>query len=249
MEGGHSHVCRKDDVGKELYSLLASARDLYIEEVVNNKRMTAERFAELFCASHSHIDCDKAVCRNAHETNMRIVWHALTAGKDLKEKYLLADVFTVSLCEEMVSSLLGCDAPPPHKGKTSVLKKPLSFGCNITDRQLIRIAAIANAHQLFCVSEGIEDVLRSLFECKEGFCVKARNAALVAVLFDALYANGLIKRGWQKTMAEGRFVLSGEDGTPVTASYLSTILSKKRATDCAVSERIRKTVEELKNGE
>lgn len=246
MESGHCHVCRKEDVGKELYSLLMSARDLYIEEVVNNKRMSAEMFADLFCASRKHIDCGRARCKNAHETNMRIVWHVLTAGEDFLKKYLSADIFTVSQCEEMVNSLLGSDAPPPYMGKKSVLKTPISFGCNFTDEQLNRIVAIADAFQLFCVSGDMKDALRSLFECKEGFCVKANNTTRVAVLFEALYANGLIKRGWQKTIEEGHFILSGKDGKPVTASYLSTILSKKRRTDCAISAQIRKAVEELK---
>lgn len=246
MESGHSPVCRKDDVGEELYSLLMSARDLYIEEVVNNKRMSAKMFADLFCASHKHIDCGRARCKNVHEKNMHIVWLVLTAGEDFLKKYLLADIFTMSLCEEMVNSFLGSDAPPPYMGKKSVLKAPLSFGGNFTDEQLNRIVAIADAFQLFCVSEDTKEVLRSLFECKKGFRVKANNTARVAVLFEALYANGLIKRGWQKTMEEGHFILSGKDSKPVTRTYLSTILSKKRRTDCAVSAQIRKAVEELK---
>lgn len=250
MESGHRHVRCKNDVGEELYSLLMSARDLYKEEVVNNKRMTAEMFAEVFCHSRRHIDCGRARCRNAHETNMCIVWHVLTAGENFVKKYLLADVFTVSLCEEMVDSLLGCDAPPPPTtNKKNSQGDPLSFGCSLTDEQLIRITAIADANQLFCVSEVTADMMRSLFECREGVRIKARNAALIAVLFDALYVNGLIKRGWQKTIAEGRFILSGRNSTPITASYLSTILAKKRTADCAISKSIRKAVEELKDGE
>lgn len=139
MESGHSHVCCKNDVGEELYSLLMSARDLYKEEVVNNKRMTAKMFAEVFCHSRRHIDCGRARCRNAHETNMRIVWHVLSAGENFVKKYLLADVFTVSLCEEMVDSLLGCDAPPlPTTNKKNSQGNPLSFGCSLTDKSSIR---------------------------------------------------------------------------------------------------------------
>lgn len=250
MESGHKHVRCKNDVGEELYSLLMSARNLYTEEVVNNKRMTAEMFAEMFCYSHKHIDCGRARCRNAHETNMRIVWHVLTAGENFVKKYLLADVFTVSLCEEMVNSLLGCDAPPPPvTSKNDSKDKPLSFGCDLTDEQLIRITAIADANQLFCVSKLTVDMIRSLFECRDGFRINARNAARVAILFDALYTNGLIKRGWQKTIAEGHFILSRKSGLPVTASYLSTILAKKRVSECAASKRIRKAVEGLKNSD
>lgn len=246
MDCRHRHVRCENDMGEELYRLLVSARDLYIKEVVNNKRMTAEKFAVLFCKSHRHIDCGRARCRNAHKANMLIVWHVLSAGEDFLKKYLLADVFTVGLCEEMVNLLLSCDAPPPPTAKRSDIQgEALSFGCSLTDEQLVRVTAIANAYRLFCVSEVSVDDMRSLFGSKEGFRIKARNVALVAVLFDTLYENGHIRRGWQKTLAEGGFVLSGKSGNSISASYLSTILSKKRRTYCPISERIRDAVKEL----
>lgn len=70
---------------------------------------------------------------------------------------------------------------------------PLSFGCNLTRKQMIGITACANAYHLFCVSTLHVEDMEALLSCKEGFCIRVNNIRHVAILFDTLLEHSFIQ--------------------------------------------------------
>ena len=102
---------------------------------------------------------------------------------------------------------------------------------------MVRIADCANANHLFCVSVTAEDI-NALLDCKSGYSIKVGNIRNVAILFDALLDNGMIKWNWKAAMAKGRHILSKNTGKAISATTLSSALSEIKKQPTPVSKRI-----------
>ena len=134
----------------------------------------------------------------------------------------------------------------PMVGKYCADEPPLSFGCNFTYEQMAGIVACANTWHLFCVSMlRIED-MEALFACQDGFCIQVNNIRRIAVLFDALLENSLIRPYWQSVLDKGKFLLSKDGKRFISASSLSSALSIARSNMDSISYSIRKSISQLK---
>lgn len=240
MNRFHKHVECMDDVYNELFDMLMSARELYLEEAVKN-RMKPERFIDLFYDSRYHIGCDKAPCLNSHRFNLGIVRNIFSGGPLLVEPLLKEGFSEEDFCKLLDLHLTL--SSPPGKGDH------LSFGCNLTYEQTIRITEIVRANCLFFVSsdKSLHDSIVSLFECRRGFCMTVGNIRKVAVLFDSMLQAGIINHDWQSVIEKGGFLLSSKTEKPVSATSFSSALSKVRKNPTAQQESIRKSVMELKD--
>ena len=70
--------------------------------------------------------------------------------------------------------------------------------------------------------------MEALFSCREDFSIRVNNVRHVAVMFDALLENRLIEPYWQSVLDKGRFLVSKDGRSYVSASSLSTALSIAR---------------------
>lgn len=123
---------------------------------------------------------------------------------------------------------------------------PLSFGCNFSREQMKGIVACATAFHLFCVSTLCIEDMEALFSCREDFSIRVNNVRHVAVMFDALLENRLIEPYWQSVLDKGRFLVSKDGRSHVSASSLSTALSIARIKKTAAANGIRKAIAGLK---
>ena len=78
------------------------------------------------------------------------------------------------------------------------------------------------------------------------FHIRVNNVRHVAVMFDALLENRLIEPYWQSVLDKGRFLVSKDGKSYVSASSLSTALSIARIKKTAVANGIRKAIAGLK---
>ena len=108
------------------------------------------------------------------------------------------------------------------------------------------IVACATAFHLFCVSTLCVEDMEALFSCREDFSIRVNNVRHVAVMFDALLENRLIEPYWQSVLDKGRFLVSKDSRSYVSASSLSTALSIARIKKTAVANGIRKAIAGLK---
>ena len=242
------HFVAEQDVAKELFALLVEAKTMYLRDVVTGNKQYY-RYVEDFVNSHRYIDCDHAVCRNCHEMNIHIIKGLLNDCSHLIRAFFTEADFSFEKCMELKRTY-DTFVPPSQSvtcckdGPTRIY--PLSFGCNLTRKQMIGITACANAYHLFCVSTlRIED-MEALFACKENFCIRVNNIRHVAVLFDALLENTFILPHWQSVLDKGRFLLSKDGTRYVTASSLSSALSAARNNITSANLGIRKAISRLK---
>ena len=149
----------------------------------------------------------------------------------------------------------GADAPPPTsvsmEGEvtlppcalaSSVMSPPLSFGCNLTDEQMVRISCIASTNHLFCVSEGETMDLKPLLCCEECKPMVVPNIRLVAQFFDVLAEYQKVAWDWKNTMDRGGYLVS-KNGVPITANTLASALSAIKTHETAKSKKIKKETE------
>lgn len=149
----------------------------------------------------------------------------------------------------------GADAPPPTsvsmEGEvtlppcalaSSVMSPPLSFGCNLTDEQMVRISCIASTNHLFCVSEGETVDLKPLLCCEECKPMVVPNIRLVAQFFDVLAEYQKVAWDWKKTMERGGYLVS-KNRVPITANTLASALSAIKTHETAKSKKIKKETE------
>nr|WP_325289796.1 hypothetical protein [uncultured Bacteroides sp.] len=235
-------------MAKELFALLAEAREIYLHDVVSGGKLYG-RFVDDFINSHRYIDCDNAVCRNCHEMNLHIA-RVLLADLAARTRLLFtADTLSFEDCMELKKMYDLSDPNMPIKpdGTGYALNAPpLSFDCNFTEEQMTGIVACANAYHLFCVSAvSIED-MEALFACKEGFRIRVNNLRHVAVLFDALLECSCIQAHWQSVLERGKFLVSKDGKRFVTASSLSTALSAARSCMTSTTMAIRKSISQLR---
>lgn len=237
----------------EVWAMLTSARVYYKEEGVPGKKRL-ERFIADFKALHGEVNCDRACCRNLHARNHGMVC-AILERADLREKLMAMEDFGQEDCIDIVALLNSTDAPPPVSANmegevvsppcalaSSVMSPPLSFGCNLTDEQMVRISHIAGTNHLFCVSEGETVDLKPLLRCEECNPMVVPNIRLVAQFFDVLAEYQKVAWDWKMVMERGGYLVS-KNGVPITANTLASALSAIKTHETAKSKKIKKETE------
>lgn len=223
------------------------ARDLYSEEVSTGQK-TYARFADDFFHSVQFISCEGVPFKNLHNRNVHIV-RGILLHEEQARSFLFAATFThvdfLGLME-WYNHLGGnpptsvpCENVPPNS------TGQLSLHCCLTQEQMVCIVKIANANHLFCVKEVTLTMMENLFSCKEGFRITVNNIARTATLFDALLDKELIARNWQKTMEQGRFLISKNTGKPLSATALSSALCAARRSMTSVHTMIRRIIKQM----
>lgn len=246
-----NHVCfdTQEKVECELWVMLTSARVYYKEEGVPEKKRL-ERFLADFKALHGEVNCGRACCKNFHARNHGVVC-AILERPDLREKLMALENFDVKDCKELVVLLDSTDAPPPVVGGAdapppalacSVMSPPLSFGCNLTDEQMVRISHLASTNHLFCVSKGEVVDLKPMLRNEKCKPMVVPNIRLVAQFFDVLEYSQRIAWDWKKTMERGGYLVS-KNGVPITANTLASALAAIKTHETAKSKKVKGDVE------
>ena len=243
----HRHITAEQDVRNELFALLASARETYLQDVIDCGKLY-RRFVDDFINSHRYIDCDNVVCRNCHEMIIHVVRGILYDYQDYVRQIFSAGAFSLEDCMEMKRMYdISDPGSPADRDETgfSLNAPPISFGCDLTKEQMTGIVACANTYHLFCVSTVRMEDMEALFACKRGFQIRVNNIRHVAVLFDTLLERSYIQAHWQSVLARGGFLLSKDGKRTVSATSLSSALSATRNKMTSVAYGIRKAVSEL----
>ncbi|GAA6252671.1 hypothetical protein F050043D4_37060 [Bacteroides thetaiotaomicron] len=235
-------------MAKELFALLSEAKTVYLRDVVAGGKLY-RRYVEDFVNSHRHIDCDRAACRNCREMNIHIVKGLLTDCAHIIQPLFATADLSFEKCMEMKRAY-DMFVPPPHPvaccGGRLTGEHPLSFGYNLTHKQMIGITACADVYHLFCVSPLCIEDMEALFACQRGFSIRVNNIRHVATLFDALLEHSLIQAQWQTVLGNGRFLQTKDRKGFVSASSLSSALSAMRNNMTATAYAIRRAIDELK---
>ena len=174
------HFVAEQDAAKEFFALLVEAKTMYLRDVVAGSKQY-HRYVEDFVNSHRYIDCNHAVCRNCHEMNIHIVKGLLNDCSNLIRSLFTEADFSFKKCMELKRTY-DMFVPPSQSitcckdGPTRIY--PLSFGCNLTRKQMIGITACANAYHLFCVSTLHVEDMEALLSCKEGFCIRVNKSVM-----------------------------------------------------------------------
>lgn len=242
------HFVAESDVAKELFALLVEAKTMYLRDVVTGSKQY-HRYVEDFINSHRYIDCNRAVCQNCHEMNIHIVKGLLNDCAQLIRPLFSAADFSFEKCMELKQTY-DTFVPPLHS-VTCHKDRPtgiylLSFGCNLTRKQMMGITACANTYHLFCVSNLHVEDMEALLACKEGFCIRVNNIRLVAILFDTLLEHSFIQAKWQAVLGNGRFLQTKDGKGFVSASSLSSALSALRNNMTSAGYGIRRAISELR---
>ena len=248
--GGNRHMhhfATEHDVAEELFALLSEARVIYLQDVIKSGKRY-DRYVDDFVHSHRYINCNDAVCRNCHEMNIHIVKGLLHDCAGLVRKYFTADSFSFEDCMRLKwkYNFYESSSPGSPGADNPTRVPPLSFGCNFSREQMKGIVACATAFHLFCVSTLCIEDMEALFSCREDFSIRVNNVRHVAVMFDALLENSLIEPYWQSVLDKGRFLVSKDGRSHVSASSLSTALSIARIKKTAAANGIRKAIAGLK---
>ena len=241
------HFATEHDVAEELFTLLSEARVIYLQDVIKSGKRY-DRYVDDFVHRHRYINCNNAVCRNCHEMNIHIVKGLLHDCAGLVRKYFTADSFSFEDCMRLKwkYNFYESSSPGSPGADNPTRVPPLSFGCNFSREQMKDIVACATAFHLFCVSTLCIEDMEALFSCRENFSIRVNNVRHVAVMFDALLENRLIEPYWQSVLDKGRFLVSKDGRSYVSASSLSTALSIARIKKTAAANGIRKAIAGLK---
>ncbi len=139
-------------------------------------------------------------------------------------------------------SVDGTAMVPPPALANSVMSPPLSFGCNLTDEQMVHISCIASTNHLFCVSEGEVVDLRPMLRNEKCKPMVVPNIRLVARFFDVLADSQKVAWDWKKTMERGGYLVS-KNGVPITANTLASALTAIKTRETANSKKVKADVE------
>ena len=236
----HEHFCSEKDAQTEFWILLLSAREMFWRNERTSSRKSHKRLVEEFADSHKHVNCDSYRCRNVHDRNYNAVRRLLAERPDLAQQLFHCRTFTLGDSIKMKNVFDTTDAPPPNKthvADVSEMKRPLSFGCHLSNEQMVRIADCANTSHLFCVQTICAEDMRSLLECGQGFQITVENIRNVAVMFDTMVEQKLIGWNWKAVMSSGKHLLS-KTGKSISASSLSSALSEIKKHPTAMSRSI-----------
>jgi hypothetical protein len=154
--------------------------------------------------------------------------------KDILRRYDISDapppVLRSNSTSEATSSLRHTDtsdAPPSLRPTGIPYTAPprLSFGCTLTEEQMLHLSQLESMEHLFCIKENETLDLRPLLQCKDGYTLKVRNPQLVALFFDTLCNEGKIRWDWKIIMERGGFLVS-KKGKAISASALAVNLHR-----------------------
>ena len=229
-----------------MYRMFEKARRIHREDVVNNG-MPYARFVKDFYHGNRHIDCTNPTCKNIHSVILNIVHEVLLNHKEIADRLLFGRDFQPGDCVKLKKAFDSSASHPPKifpSQSPHIVAPPPTFGCNMTEEQIMRITAFADANYLFSFCNSPIDELQALFTCKDGVRLTVNNIRNVAVLFDALYEFGYISRGWQ-TVIQKRKLLYSKNRIPITATTLSTALSEIKKSPTAISTATRALVKAL----
>lgn len=227
-----------------MYELFKSAQREYLLAVGN--RMKPECFLELFEQGNYHINCDLPQCKNAHLMMLGIIKNLFT-NKNTLAVIESKNEFSPHKLVDLYLKYAALD-------KTGVQKEAnrLTFGCNLTERQIDILVDIIHSHAIFSIPEGcnIRNVLSSLFNCKSRTPIYVKNVRNAATLFDAMAQCRIINSNWQHVVENGRFLkkaLTDKLDNCITATCLSSSLSRtrKRNTMTASQYAIRNAVAQM----
>ena len=231
----------------ELFALLASARETYLRDVIDNGKLY-RRFVDDFINSHRYIDCDNVICRNCHELIIHVVRSILYDYQDCVRKKFATESFSLDDCMELKRMYDSSEINSPafaYDADPMATAASLSFECNFSKEQMAGIVSCANTYHLFCVPTVHMEDMEALFACKKDFRIRVNNIRYVAVLFDALLEKSLIQAHWQSVLFRGGFLLSKDGRRTVSASSLSTALSAARSHPTSVFYAIRTMIHQL----
>lgn len=185
---------------------------------------------------------------NCHEMNLNIIKGLLVDFPDLVKSHFISESFTFEASVELNRLYDTVESPSRHpvSGVGESGRPSLSFGCDLSSRQLEGLAACANTFGLFCNTDITENDMLALFTCRPGFHMRVSNIRRVVMLFDALHGNNMIRWNWQSTLAKGKFLLKKDGSAFLGTSNLSAALSDIRGSDSSVAFGIRRAVSRLK---
>lgn len=243
MKGVHNHVESNEDVENELYELFLEARDSYSSEV-KGRQVRLDYFIELFLSSHYYIDCEYAKCKNAHRRNLTLIRQLFTDSFHLVKPLFVKPSLTQAELSALVNSHL-------TSAVYSKKRAAYSLGCSFTDKQIEHMVSISEEYHIFKTMDGssLQDALRSLFGCQNGFRLQVCHIRKAVVFFDELLECNLIGRNWQTVLDRCGLLVSVRSGKLIKRTSLSSSLSKARASVAAKYQSIRKAVFEMKKEE
>lgn len=228
----------KKNFKKELFDLFILAKELYIQEVIQNN-MRPECFIELFYDSHYYIDCQDVLCKNMHRTNLGIIRQVFRESIHLVKNVLLKDDFSIEKLETLLAIHQRCNIKSEMGAST--------LGCRFSSSEMDYICNIAKEYNLFCTHEhlSMNDIIPSLLNGKKGFSVAIPNIKNVSVFFDTLLECRLINNKWQSALGKNRSLISAHSGKIVSASALSSALHRVKTHPTASQLNIRKSILDL----
>ena len=124
------HIAAEQDVAEELFALLAEAREIYLQDVIDCGKLY-RRFVDDFINSHRYIDCGNVVCRNCHAMNLHIAKVLLTDLAERTRFLFVADTFSFENCMELKRMYdISDPGSPADRDETgfSLNAPPISFG-------------------------------------------------------------------------------------------------------------------------
>lgn len=185
---------------------------------------------------------------NCHEMNLNIIKGLFNDCPELVESRFISESFTFETCVELKRLYDTVESPSPYLESIDgeYCRPPLSLGCDLSQRQLDGLAVCANTFGLFCNPEITGEDMRVLFTCRQGFHIKVSNIRRVALLFDALHENNMIRWNWQSILSKGKFLLKKDGSTFLKTSNLSAAVSDTRGSDSSVAYGIRRAVARLR---
>lgn len=203
-------------------------------------------FVRTFIASNRAFEAASVQDRMDYDGSLCLIEILLIERKDLAEVHFQTanptveeeDIILLSLLQERRHPQMEIrqrqeDKAPPKHDRTSLAFRGL------TDGELQLIADCAKSVGIFTRDVSCKDVKKVLNETlTEPLTIK--NLLLFTYLFDKLYELNLIHHHWQKALAVSSMPLLQENGQHISASNLSTALS--RCKQKAVDGRAKSTV-------
>lgn len=180
--------------------------------------------------------------------NIHIVKGLLGECPGLINHFFTSETFSYEDCLELKRLYDTAESPQStfFHSRNEAGDTHLSFGCNFSKEQLVKITECANTHHLFYSPEVSIQDMADLLTCKKGFHIRVNNVRRIAIMFDAMLENSLIEWDWQYVLGKGKFLLAKNAKTFVSASSLSSTLSSSRGRETSAATSIRKVIAGLK---
>lgn len=203
-----------------LFTLLREAHKEYQENVPSNK-MTLRIFALQFIAGHKHGSSESISDKNRHSEALSMVKILLTERHDLVALFFDAPLLSDDDIEKMMEFVY-TESRIDANGEV-VQHNPLK--CTLCDEDWPVVMECVNKTHLF-KKEVSEDEIKSLMLGTLKSPLVAGNLKGICRLFDALSIGEFITGQWQTPLAESGSIVSARTEKSVTASNLSSTLSR-----------------------